>query len=146
MVGRSQVYRRDQYCNSRHSGAIGLLMVCGSAVPVQGRFRRQIGTESCHRVGSYAYRHEACRVAGHISCNSYWVYSCHRYWQFFFLWVASVTAVPTASPLYHFLYPSFMVPFMRSSCLNYAGSHLYSHLRNYRSFRILLYAKSSRAY
>ena len=49
-------------------------MVCGSTVPVQGRFRRQIGTESCYRVGSvgrsarslvgsglYAYRHEACR-------------------------------------------------------------------------------------
>ena len=29
----------------------------GSTVPAQGRFRRQIGTESCHRVGSRAYRH-----------------------------------------------------------------------------------------
>ena len=47
LVGRSQAYRRDQYRNSRHSGAISLSMVCGSAVPAQGRFRRQIGTESC---------------------------------------------------------------------------------------------------
>ena len=50
--------------NSRHSGAISLSMVCGSTVPASDRFRRQIGTESCHRVGSYAYRHEACRVIG----------------------------------------------------------------------------------
>ena len=47
MVGRSQVYRRDQYRNSRHSGAIGLSMVCGRAVLAQGRFRRRIGTNSC---------------------------------------------------------------------------------------------------
>ena len=32
----------------------------------------------------HAYRHKACRVAGHISCNSYRVRSCRRYWQFFF--------------------------------------------------------------
>jgi hypothetical protein len=30
------VYRRDQYRNSRHSGAISLLMVCGSTVLVLG--------------------------------------------------------------------------------------------------------------
>ena len=52
LVGRSQAYQRDQYRNSRHSGAISLSMVCGSTVLAQGRFRRQIGTESCHRVGS----------------------------------------------------------------------------------------------
>ena len=51
LVGRSQAYRRDQYHNSRHSGAIGLSMVYGSTVLAQGQFRRQIGTESCHRVG-----------------------------------------------------------------------------------------------
>ena len=56
LVGRSQAYRRDQYRNSRHSGAIGLSMVCGSTVPVQGRFRRRISTESCHRVSSQAYQ------------------------------------------------------------------------------------------
>ena len=31
-------------------------MVYGSTVPAQGRFRRQIGTESCHRVGSRVYQ------------------------------------------------------------------------------------------
>ena len=41
------MYRRDQYRDSRHSGAISLSMVYGSAVPATGRFRRQIGTESC---------------------------------------------------------------------------------------------------
>ena len=46
------MYQRDYYRNSRHSGAIGLLMVCGSIVLVQGQFRRQISTESCYRVGS----------------------------------------------------------------------------------------------
>ena len=108
MVGRSQAYQRNQYHNSRHSGAISLSMVCGRAVPYRvgsvadwhgvllqgwfagilarslsirvavrcerrvvivverrarlsvGRFRRQIGTESCYRVGLYAYWHEAC--------------------------------------------------------------------------------------
>jgi hypothetical protein len=44
------VYQRDQYRNSRHSGAIGLSMVCSSTVLAQGQFRRQIGTESCHRL------------------------------------------------------------------------------------------------
>ena len=47
LVGRSQAYQHNQYHNSRHSGAIGLLMVCGSTVPVQGQFRRQISTEFC---------------------------------------------------------------------------------------------------
>jgi hypothetical protein len=56
LVGRSHVYRYDWYRNSRHSGAISLSMVCGSIVPAQGRFRRQIGTESCYRVGSQAYQ------------------------------------------------------------------------------------------
>ena len=51
-VGRSQVYQRDQYRNSRHSGAIGLSMVCGSAVLAQGRFRRCIGTNSCLSSGT----------------------------------------------------------------------------------------------
>ena len=32
----SQAYWRDQYCNSRHSGAISLSMVCGSTVPASG--------------------------------------------------------------------------------------------------------------
>jgi hypothetical protein len=40
--------------------------------------------------------------------------------------------VLTTSPLYHSLYLSFIVPSTRSSCLNYAGSHLYSYLGNYR--------------
>ena len=31
-------------------------MVCGSMVLAQGRFRRQIGTESCYRVGLQAYQ------------------------------------------------------------------------------------------
>ena len=52
MVGRSLAYPRDQYHNSRNSGAISLLMVCGSMVLVQGRFCRQIGMEFCYRVGS----------------------------------------------------------------------------------------------
>ena len=56
LVGRLQAYWCDQYRNSRHSGAISLSMVCGSTVLAQGRFRRQIGTESCHRVGSQAYQ------------------------------------------------------------------------------------------
>ena len=55
LVGRSQAYRCDQYRNSRHSGAISLSIVCGSTVLAQGRFRRQIGTESCYRlVGSHS--------------------------------------------------------------------------------------------
>ena len=36
LVGRSQAYWRDQYRNSRHSGAISLSMVCGSTVPASG--------------------------------------------------------------------------------------------------------------
>ena len=55
LVGRSYAYQHDRYRNSRHSGAISLSMVCGSTVLAQGRFRRQIGTESCYRVGSQAY-------------------------------------------------------------------------------------------
>ena len=51
LVGRLQAYRCDQYRNSRHSGAISLLMVYSSIVLAQGRFRRHIGTESCYRVG-----------------------------------------------------------------------------------------------
>ena len=46
-VSRSQAYQRNQYRNSRHSGAISLSMVCGRAVLAQGRFRRHIGTNSC---------------------------------------------------------------------------------------------------
>ena len=42
-----QAYRRDQYHNSRHSGAISLSMVCGSTVLVQGQFCRRISMESC---------------------------------------------------------------------------------------------------
>ena len=38
--------------NSRHSGAISLSMVYSSTVLAQGRFRRQISTESCYRVNS----------------------------------------------------------------------------------------------
>ena len=56
LVGRSHAYRHDRYRNSRHSGAISLSMVYGSIVLAQGRFRRQIGTESCYRVGSQAYQ------------------------------------------------------------------------------------------
>ena len=52
MVGRSQAYRRDQYCNSRHSGAISLSMVYSSMVLVQGQFCRQIGMESCLSSGN----------------------------------------------------------------------------------------------
>ena len=44
LVGRLQAYRCDQYRNSRHSGAIGLSMVCGSTVLAQGWFRMHIGT------------------------------------------------------------------------------------------------------
>ena len=47
MVSRSQAYQRDQYCNSRHSGAISLLMVCSSIVLAQSQFRRQISIKSC---------------------------------------------------------------------------------------------------
>ena len=52
----------------RRIGAIGIVVAgiaalsvvdsSGSTVPAQGWFRRQIGTESCHRVGSQAYRRE----------------------------------------------------------------------------------------
>ena len=40
------MYQCDQYHNSRHSGAIGLSIVCGSMVLAHGRFRRQISMES----------------------------------------------------------------------------------------------------
>ena len=48
-------------------------MVCGSTVLAQGRFRRQIGTESCHRVGSRVYQRGVLSVQvrmhiGMISC------------------------------------------------------------------------------
>ena len=56
LVGRLHAYRHDWYRNNRHSGAISLSMVCSNIVLAQGRFRRQIGTESCHRVGSQAYQ------------------------------------------------------------------------------------------
>ena len=36
-----------QLVDCRRIGAISLLMVCSSAVPAQGWFRRQIGMESC---------------------------------------------------------------------------------------------------
>ena len=52
LVGRLQAYQYNQYRNSRHSGAISLSMVYGSTVLAQSRFCRQIGTESCYRVGS----------------------------------------------------------------------------------------------
>jgi hypothetical protein len=51
--------------------------------------------------------------------------------------------VPPASPLHHSLCLSFTVPSTRASCLNYAGSHLYSHLGNCGSLGILLHARSS---
>ena len=59
-----------------HSGAISLSVVCGSMVLAQSRFRRQIGTESCYRVGSQAYRREVLstgvgrRYIGATSCLS----------------------------------------------------------------------------
>jgi hypothetical protein len=40
LVGRSHAYWRDPYRNSRHSGAISLLMVYSSTVLAQGRFYR----------------------------------------------------------------------------------------------------------
>ena len=55
----SQAYRHESNLDRRHTGtiiwlvdcrrisAISLSIVYGSAVPAQGRFRRQIGTESC---------------------------------------------------------------------------------------------------
>ena len=50
-VGRSQAYQRDQYRDSRHSGAISLSMVCGSTVLAQGRSGGSIlpATGSCSR-------------------------------------------------------------------------------------------------
>ena len=54
-VGKSQVYQRDQYRNSRHSGAIGLSMVYGSTVLAQGQFRRRIGTNSCLSSGNSSF-------------------------------------------------------------------------------------------
>ena len=75
LVGRLQAYRYNQYRNSRHSGAISLSIVYGSTVLAQGRFRRQIGTESCHRlIGSQG-----------ISVTTVIRFSCRRYWQFFLL-------------------------------------------------------------
>ena len=49
------MYQRDQYRNSRYSGAIGLSMVCGSTVLVQGQFRRRIGTNSCLSSGNSSF-------------------------------------------------------------------------------------------
>ena len=46
LVNRSLAYQYDQYCNNRHSGAIGLLIVYSSIVLVYSRFRRQIGIKS----------------------------------------------------------------------------------------------------
>ena len=47
MVVGSQAYQRDQYRDSRHSGAISLSMVYGSTVLAQGHFYRRISTNSC---------------------------------------------------------------------------------------------------
>ena len=47
LVGKLQAYWRDQYRNSRHSGAISLLMVYSSTVLAQGWFCRRISTNSC---------------------------------------------------------------------------------------------------
>ena len=52
LIYRLLAYWHNQYRNSRHSGAISLLIIYGSTVPVQGRFRRQISTESYYRVSS----------------------------------------------------------------------------------------------
>ena len=54
------MYRHDQYRNSRHSGTIGLSIVCGSAVPVQGRFRRRISTNSYLSSGNSSFM--GCRL------------------------------------------------------------------------------------
>ena len=62
LVSKSHAYQHNRYRNSRHSGAISLLIVCGSTVPAQGRFRRQIGTKSYHRVGSQADQHGVLSV------------------------------------------------------------------------------------
>ena len=61
---------------------IAALSVCQWYVVVQcqrrlssvgGLVRSLIGS------GSYIYRYKACRVVGHISCNSYQARSCRRY-------------------------------------------------------------------
>ena len=64
----------------------------------------------------------------------------YRLWRYFYNY-----AIPTASPLYHSLYLSFMVPSTRSSCLNYAGSHLCSHIGNCGSLKILFHIRSFKA-
>ena len=56
----SQAYQRDQYRNSRHSGAISLSLLCGSMVLAQGQFRRRIGTNSCLSSGNSSFI--SCRL------------------------------------------------------------------------------------
>ena len=44
LIGRLQAYQYNQYHNSKHSSTIGLSMVCGNTVLVQGQFRMHINT------------------------------------------------------------------------------------------------------
>ena len=173
LVGRLQAYRCNQYYNSKHSGAISLSIIYSSMVLHRvnsvGRLARsliiQLACDSrCISTivvqfmvyitgilvrylinsGLYAYWHKAYWVIGYISYNSYQVYSCRRYQQFFLLQIACITIL--FQPLPPLYYSLFTVPSMRTSCLNYTSSHLYSYLGNYRSLKIFLYAKSSEAY
>ena len=173
------IWSVDRWCisaisiiNSRHSGAISLLMVCSSTVPASGSGSQaywcgvlstghnstgilvrslsiQVAVQCQQRVGSVG-RLVRSLVIGwvyrHISYNSYRVCSCCKYWQFFlFVGCLRNYTILTASPLYYFLCLSFTVPFMRTSCLNHIGSHLCSHLGNCGSLKILLHARSSGA-
>ena len=99
-VGRSQAYQRDQYRNSRHSGAISLSMVCGSAVPVQGRFRRRIGTNSCLSSGNSSFmgrRLISITIIGitGVSAQSFSRLDCRR--STVIVWLGSSTVLATGS-------------------------------------------------
>jgi hypothetical protein len=83
-----------------------------STVRASGGFRRQIGTESCYRVGSQAYRRKVLSTGvgrRRISYNSYRVRSCRRYWQFFLYTcgVASVTVPFQPLPPYITLFSRY---------------------------------------
>ena len=98
-----------------------------------GQFRRQISTESCHRL----VRSQGISVTTVIG----FIAAADTGSSFFVLCLRDY-AVPTTPPLHHSL---FTVPSMRTSCLDHTGSHLCSYLRNYRSLGIPLHTESSEA-
>ena len=50
--------RCQRQMDCRRNSTIVQSIVCGSTVPAQGQFRRQISTESCYQVGLQAYQYK----------------------------------------------------------------------------------------